>query len=84
MSRKRQREPEEPKAGGAGGEGEDVFAGALQRDEGGGFTYFQDRPDIMAKYTVRVEADKAKYAAIGESDRMTLRFVKPKIETAAE
>ena len=24
-------------------------------------TYFQDRPDIMAKYTVRVEADKAKY-----------------------
>jgi hypothetical protein len=22
-------------------------------------------------------ADKAKYAAIGESDRMTLRFVKP-------
>lgn len=30
------------------------------------------------------EADKAKYAAIGESDRMTLRFVKPKIETAAQ
>ena len=24
------------------------------------------------------EADKAKYAAIGESDRMTLKFVKPK------
>jgi predicted methyltransferase len=30
------------------------------------------------------EADKAKYAAIGESDRMTLRFVKPKVETAAQ
>lgn len=28
------------------------------------------------------EADKAKYAAIGESDRMTLRFVKPQAETA--
>jgi predicted methyltransferase len=26
------------------------------------------------------EADKAKYAAIGESDRMTLRFVKPQAE----
>ena len=24
-------------------------------------TYFQDRPDVMAKYSVRVEADKAKY-----------------------
>jgi predicted methyltransferase len=24
------------------------------------------------------DEDKAKYAAIGESDRMTLRFVKPK------
>ena len=24
-------------------------------------TYFQDRPDVMAKYCVRVEADKAKY-----------------------
>jgi predicted methyltransferase len=24
------------------------------------------------------DADKAKYAAIGESDRMTLKFVKPK------
>lgn len=30
------------------------------------------------------EADKAKYAAIGESDRMTLRFVKPKAEAAAD
>jgi predicted methyltransferase len=30
------------------------------------------------------EADKAKYAAIGESDRMTLRFVKPQGEAAAE
>lgn len=30
------------------------------------------------------EADKAKYAAIGESDRMTLRFVKPQAEAAAE
>ena len=30
------------------------------------------------------EADKAKYAAIGESDRMTLRFVKPKADAAAE
>ena len=32
------------------------------------------------------EADKAKYAAIGESDRMTLRFVKPQaaVETAAQ
>ena len=29
------------------------------------------------------EADKAKYAAIGESDRMTLRFVKPQGEAAA-
>ncbi len=28
------------------------------------------------------EADKAKYAAIGESDRMTLRFVKPQAEAA--
>lgn len=28
------------------------------------------------------EADKAKYAAIGESDRMTLRFVKPQAESA--
>lgn len=28
------------------------------------------------------EADKAKYAAIGESDRMTLRFVKPKTDAA--
>ena len=26
------------------------------------------------------EADAAKYAAIGESDRMTLRFVKPQAE----
>ena len=30
------------------------------------------------------EADKAKYAAIGESDRMTLRFVKPQAEAAAQ
>ena len=30
------------------------------------------------------DADKAKYAAIGESDRMTLRFVKPKAEAAPE
>ena len=30
------------------------------------------------------EADKAKYAAIGESDRMTLRFVKPQADAAAE
>lgn len=25
-----------------------------------GITYFMDRPDVMAKYEVRVEADKAK------------------------
>ena len=30
------------------------------------------------------EADKAKYAAIGESDRMTLRFVKPQADAAAQ
>ncbi len=30
------------------------------------------------------EADKAKYAAIGESDRMTLRFVKPRAEAPAQ
>ena len=30
------------------------------------------------------EADQAKYKAIGETDRMTLKFVKPKIETAAQ
>jgi predicted methyltransferase len=29
------------------------------------------------------EADKAKFAAIGESDRMTLRFVKPAADAAA-
>ncbi|KMT02383.1 hypothetical protein BVRB_9g204960 [Beta vulgaris subsp. vulgaris] len=27
-------------------------------------TFFQDRPDIMAKYTVRVEADKTKYPVL--------------------
>lgn len=30
------------------------------------------------------DADKDKYAAIGESDRMTLRFVKPQAEAAAQ
>ncbi len=25
-----------------------------------GITYFLDRPDVMAKYTTRIEADKAK------------------------
>ncbi|XP_074264804.1 puromycin-sensitive aminopeptidase-like [Silene latifolia] len=27
-------------------------------------TFFQDRPDIMAKYTVRIEADKSKYPVL--------------------
>eukprot|EP00271_Cylindrocystis_brebissonii_P003482 TRINITY_DN1448_c0_g1_i1.p1 TRINITY_DN1448_c0_g1~~TRINITY_DN1448_c0_g1_i1.p1 ORF type:complete len:1052 (+),score=213.47 TRINITY_DN1448_c0_g1_i1:442-3156(+) len=27
-------------------------------------TYFQDRPDVMSKYTVRVEADKAEYPVL--------------------
>ncbi|XP_021754185.1 puromycin-sensitive aminopeptidase-like isoform X1 [Chenopodium quinoa] len=27
-------------------------------------TFFQDRPDIMAKYTVRIEADKTKYPVL--------------------
>lgn len=26
-----------------------------------GITYFYDRPDVMSKYIVRVEAEKAKY-----------------------
>ncbi|QJE73709.1 aminopeptidase N [Aerophototrophica crusticola] len=27
-------------------------------------TYFQDRPDVMAKYTVRIEAERAKYPVL--------------------
>lgn len=29
-----------------------------------GITYFYDRPDVMAKYTVRLEAEKAKYPVL--------------------
>lgn len=29
-----------------------------------GITYFLDRPDVMAKYTVRIEADKKKYPVL--------------------
>lgn len=29
-----------------------------------GITYFLDRPDVMARYTIRIEADKAKYPVL--------------------
>ena len=29
-----------------------------------GITYFYDRPDVMSKYSTRVEADKAKYPVL--------------------
>ncbi|PRW56145.1 puromycin-sensitive aminopeptidase isoform X1 isoform A [Chlorella sorokiniana] len=29
-----------------------------------GITFFQDRPDVMAKYTTRIEADKARYPVL--------------------
>ena len=29
-----------------------------------GITYFLDRPDVLAKYTVRIEADKTKYPVL--------------------
>lgn len=29
-----------------------------------GITFFADRPDVMAKYTTRVEADKAHYPVL--------------------
>lgn len=29
-----------------------------------GITYFLDRPDVMARYTTRIEADKVKYPVL--------------------
>jgi aminopeptidase N len=40
-------------------------------------TYFLDRPDVMAKYTTRIEADKGKYPVLlsnGNRDRLEKRL----------
>jgi aminopeptidase N len=36
-----------------------------------GVTYFFDRPDVMSKYTTRVEADKAKYPVLLSNGNLT-------------
>ena len=36
-------------------------------------TYFLDRPDIMSKYTVRVEADKTLYPVLLSNGNETAR-----------
>ncbi|HRO68100.1 MAG TPA: aminopeptidase N, partial [Pseudobdellovibrionaceae bacterium] len=37
-------------------------------------TYFLDRPDVMTRYTVRIEADKKKYPVLlSNGDRVNVR-----------